>query len=122
PEQGSVLWWTVLLATLFALPGAVAPWALGNAIDAGITTRDAGAVAVWVGVLAIVTLAGALTGGIWHITQVRSWLIASFGTIALTTNKSAELGHVLHRRTPTGEVLSVAGSDAEQFAAFLEVT
>ncbi|MPV50044.1 ATP-binding cassette domain-containing protein [Pseudactinotalea sp. HY160] len=121
-EQGSVLWWTILLATLFALPAAIAPWALGNVIDSGITARDTGAVLLWIGVLAVVTLAGALTGGIWHIAQVRSWLIASFGTIGLVTNKSTELGHVLHRRTPTGEVLSVAGSDADQFAAFLEVT
>ena len=38
------------------------------------------------------------------------------------TRKALQLGHVLTRRTPTGEVLSVSGSDGDQFGALMEVT
>ena len=52
---------------------------------------------------------------------VRSWLVASYGQTSLVTNKTARLGHVLTRRAPTGEVLSVNGSDGEQFGHFIEI-
>ncbi len=41
-----------------------------------------------------------------HTFIVRTWLIALYGTMKMVTRKAAQMGHVLPRRTPTGEVLS----------------
>lgn len=110
-----------LLAVVFLLPAAVAPWALGRALDEGIIGGDNRALGIWVGLLAVTTFLGAATGGLHHLLSVRSWLAASYGTIDLVTNRTLSLGHIQGRRTPTGEALSVAGSDATQFGAFVEV-
>jgi len=42
--------------------------------------------------------------------------------VELVVAKVAELGHVLPRRTPTGEVLSVSSGDSDVFGVVLEVT
>ena len=56
-----------------------------------------------------------------HTYIVRTWLIALYGTMKLVTRKAAQMGHVLPRRTPTGEVLSVASSDSDEFGALTEI-
>ena len=39
----------------------------------------------------------------------------------MVTRKVAQMGHVLPRRTPTGEVLSVAAADSDEFGALTEI-
>jgi ABC-type multidrug transport system fused ATPase/permease subunit len=75
----------------------------------------------WGAVLLAVTMVGALFGILMHTFIVRTWLIALYGTIKMVTRKAAQMGHVLPRRTPTGEVLSVAGSDSDEFGALTEI-
>src|SRR4028119_1799410 len=72
--------------------------------------------------LLLVTCSGAAFGIAMHTLVVRSWLIALYGTTLLVTRKAVQLGHVLPRRSPTGEVLSVAASDADEFGAMTEIT
>src|SRR5699024_506374 len=133
PSPGRFLWWLLrgqgrlitsicLLTVVFLLPAALAPWAFGRAIDEGIIGGDTRAFATWVGLLAVTALLGAAVGGLHHYLSVKAWLIASYGTIDLVTNKTLQLGHVQGRRTPTGEAPSVAGADSTQYAAFAEVT
>jgi ABC-type bacteriocin/lantibiotic exporter with double-glycine peptidase domain len=57
-----------------------------------------------------------------HTLVVRSWLIALYSTTLLVTRKAVQLGHVLPRHTPTGEVLSVSASDADEFGGLTEIT
>lgn len=132
-SPGRLLWWyirqqgllyvaCILLSLTWVLPGATAPWALGKAVDEGIIPGDTGRLALWVGVLLVVTIIGAGSGVLYHTTVVRSWLVALYSTISLVTHKSVRLGHVLPRRVPTGEVLSVSGSDSNQFGGFIEIT
>ena len=64
---------------------------------------------------------GALFGILMHTYIVRTWLIALYGTMKLVTRKAAQMGHVLPRRTPTGEVLSVASADSDEFGALTEI-
>ena len=52
---------------------------------------------------------------------MRSWLISLYGTTQMVTRKIAQMGHVLPRRSPTGEVLSVASSDSDEFGALTEI-
>ncbi len=106
---------------LWQLPLTVGPWVIGRVIDDGILARSGSATLAWSGLLLALTLVG-LFGIAMHTLVVRSWLIALYGTVSMVTRKAAQLGHVLPRRTPTGEVLSVAGSDSDEFGGLTEIT
>ncbi|GAA6526169.1 ABC transporter ATP-binding protein [Intrasporangium sp. DVR] len=121
-QQGALFWAGLVVAVVWMVPQALGPWMVGRAIDTGIVAGDGGATLQWVLILAAVTVVGALSGSVYHTIIVREWLIALYGTTKLVTRKSLQLGHVLTRRTPTGEVLSVSGSDGDQFGALMEVS
>lgn len=127
------LWWVlrqqpdVMLASLtcgllWQLPMTVGPWIVGRAVDEGILGDDVGALATWSGALLAATLVGAVAGIVWHTYIVRSWLIGLYGTTMLVLRKAVQMGHVQPRRTPTGEVLSVASSDSDEFGALTEIS
>ncbi|HEX8780739.1 MAG TPA: ABC transporter ATP-binding protein, partial [Nocardioides sp.] len=126
------LWWIVrrqpdvvavslLFGILWQLPLTAGPWIFGRAVDEGIVPGDASRVAMWGAVLLLVTLAGAAFGIALHTLVVRGWLIALYGTTEMVTRKVAQMGHVLPRRSPTGEMLSVASSDSDEFGAMTEI-
>ena len=103
------------------LPSALSPYLLGRTIDAGILVGDWTATIGWAALLALVILVGAASGIVMHTFAVRGWLISLYGTQKLVTRKSVQLGHVLNRRLPTGEVLSISSSDSNTFGATFEV-
>jgi ABC-type multidrug transport system fused ATPase/permease subunit len=121
-QQGDVIAGAALVGVLWQLPLTVGPWIVGRAIDRGILAGSPDATLRWTGLLLAVTVVGAVFGIVMHTLVVRSWLIALYGTTLMVTRKVAQLGHVLPRRTPTGEVLSVAASDADEFGGLTEVT
>ncbi|MFW6599107.1 ABC transporter ATP-binding protein [Propionibacteriaceae bacterium Y2011] len=110
-----------LLSVVWLLPQFMGPWLLGKAIDEGIVAGSTTDLLRWVGLMLTLMLVGAVGGILSHTYVVKTWLIMSYGTTKLITRKSTELGHVLPRRTPTGEVLSISGSDGEQFGHLTEV-
>lgn len=120
-QQGSLFWAGLLAALIWMVPQTLGPWMVGRAIDAGIVAGDGESTARWVIALAAVTVLGAASGVVYHTLIVREWLIALYGTAKLVTRKALLLGHVLTRRTPTGEVLSVSGSDGDQFGGLMEI-
>ena len=103
------------------LPSALSPFLLGRTIDAGILLGDWTATAGWAALLALVIVVGAASGIVMHTFAVRGWLISLYGTQLLVTRKSVQLGHVLNRRLPTGEVLSISSSDSDTFGSTFEV-
>ena len=110
-----------LLVVAWQLPNVVSPWLLGRAIDAGMVARDPLATLGWAGLLLVAILLGGAGGILQHTYVVRSWVIAIYEIQKRVGHTSGRLGHLLSRRTPTGEVLSVASSDADSFGATLEV-
>ena len=56
-----------------------------------------------------------------HTMVVRTWLVGMYGPMKMVTRKATQLGHVLPQRTPTGEVLSVAAGDTDEFGALTEI-
>ncbi len=118
-------WRVIALSTLFAvlwqLPLTVGPLLFGKAIDHGVDAHSVSGTLYYAGLLLLVTLIGGVFG-IWlHTLIVRSWLIGLYGTMKMVTRKVVQMGHVLPRRTPTGEVLSVASSDSDEFGALTEI-
>ena len=120
-QQGNVVVIAIMLGVLWQLPLIVGPWIFGRAIDAGVVGEDVGVIAAGAGALLVVTLIGAVFGILLHTLVVRSWLISLYGTTMAVTRKAAQMGHVLPRRSPTGEILSVASSDSDEFGAMTEI-
>ncbi len=121
-QQTSVIAGATLVGVLWQLPLTVGPWLVGRAVDQGMLAGSVPATLQWSALLLLVTLVGAGFGIAMHTLVVRSWLIALYGTTLMVTRKAVQLGHVLPRRTPTGEVLSVAASDADEFGGLTEIT
>nr|WP_294690626.1 ABC transporter ATP-binding protein [uncultured Friedmanniella sp.] len=103
------------------LPGAVGPYVVGRIIDDGIRARDLGTVGWLSAWLLGLMVVGAVAGVLSHTLIVRTWLVGMYGAIKLVTRKVTQMGHVLPQRTPTGEVLSVASGDTDQFGGLNEV-
>ncbi|HSP60439.1 MAG TPA: ABC transporter ATP-binding protein, partial [Ornithinimicrobium sp.] len=120
-QQPDLILGACLCSLLWMLPTALTPWVLGRAVDEGIVGGDAARTTAWVAVLLLVTVVGGASGVFYHTVVVRSWLVASYGQTGLVTHQAVRLGHVLPRRAATGEVLSVNGSDGEQFGHFVEI-
>ena len=120
-RQPDVIAVSFVFGILWQLPLTVGPFIFGRAVDEGILPGDAGAVAFWGAILLAVTLVAAVFGIALHTLVVRSWLIALYGTTEMVTRKVAQMGHVLPRRSPTGEMLSVASSDSDEFGAMTEI-
>jgi ABC-type multidrug transport system fused ATPase/permease subunit len=120
-QQGNVVAVAIMFGVLWQLPLIAGPWIFGRAIDAGVVGGDPGAVAAGAGALFVVTLIGAVFGILLHTLVVRSWLISLYGTTMAVTRKAAQMGQVLPRRSPTGEILSVASSDSDEFGAMTEI-
>src|SRR3954451_14497814 len=118
-------WRVIALSTavgvLWQLPLTVGPLLFGKAVDHGILAHSASGTLFWAGLLLLVTVVGATFGIVLHTLVVRTWLIGLYGTMKMVTRKVVQMGHVLPRRTPTGEVLSVASSDSDEFGGLTEI-
>ena len=121
-QQPGVIAAATFVGVLWQLPLTLGPWLVGKAVDEGILAGSSSDLLVWAGLLGLVTVIGAVFGIAMHTLVVRSWLIALYGTIQMVARKSVQMGHVLPRRTPTGEALSVASSDSDEFGALTEIT
>ena len=120
-DQGRVLALNAAVGLLWFLPGTVGPYLMGTAIDRGILRHDLGATAAWASLLLAAITIGVFAGIGMHTAAVSGWLVALYKTMLLVARKVAQMGHVLPRRTPTGEILSVAASDSDTFGALTEV-
>ena len=120
-QQRPILFWSAVTAVLEWLPGALGPYVIGRIVDEGIIARDLGRVGELALVMLGLVLVGVLAGVLNHTLVVRAWLIGMYGPMKLVGRKAVQLGHVLPQRTPTGEVLSVAAGDADEFGALTEI-
>ncbi|HMR50720.1 MAG TPA: ABC transporter ATP-binding protein [Arachnia sp.] len=120
-DQFAVVFSMTLLVVAWQLPSVLSPWLIGKAIDAGMLGRDLWATVGWTSLLLVAVLFGAAGGILQHTLVVRSWLIALYGTQKRVGHTTGRLGHLLGRRVPTGEVLSVSSSDSDTFGVTLEV-
>ncbi|HEY5249931.1 MAG TPA: ABC transporter ATP-binding protein, partial [Dermatophilaceae bacterium] len=121
-QQPGVIATATFVGFLWQLPMTLGPWLVGKTIDEGILAGSSTDLLLWAGLLGVVTVIGAVFGIVMHTLVVRSWLIALYGTIQMVARKAVQMGHVLPRRTPTGEALSVASSDSDEFGALTEIT
>ena len=120
-EQKALIALSSLGYSLWFLPMTLGPWIFGRAVDEGIVGGSEAALLGWAALLLGVVVVGGVFGIVSHTLVVRSWLVALYGALEMVTRKVAQMGHVLPRRSPTGEVLSVASSDSDEFGALTEI-
>lgn len=131
-SPSAFLWWLlrkqadlIAMGTLFGLmwffPSTVNPWLLGKAIDQGVLPHDMGRALVWAGLMLLSITVGVVGGVAMHTVTVASWLVAKFKIVKLVVRKVAQMGHVAPRRTPAGELLSVASGDSDTYGGLVEV-
>ncbi|MET0695770.1 MAG: ABC transporter ATP-binding protein [Propionibacteriaceae bacterium] len=120
-QQASTLSVAALLAVLSFMPGSLGPFLVGRIIDDGIVGGDLSTVVKLALALFAMIVIGAASNVLGHTLIVRSWLVAMYGVMQLVTRKTAQMGHVLPRRTPTGEILAVSTGDSDQFGAMSEI-
>ncbi|WP_416955656.1 ABC transporter ATP-binding protein [Nocardioides sp. T5] len=120
-QQKALIALSSLCYALWFLPMTLGPWIFGRAVDEGIVGGSEAALLGWAALLLVVVVIGGVFGVVSHTLVVRSWLVALYGALEMVTRKVAQMGHVLPRRSPTGEVLSVASSDSDEFGALSEI-
>ncbi|KQV71488.1 ABC transporter [Nocardioides sp. Root122] len=120
-QQKALIALSSLCYALWFLPSTLGPWIFGRAVDQGIVGGSTTALVGWAALLLLVVMIGSVFGIVSHTLVVRSWLVSLYGTLEMVTRKVAQMGHVLPRRSPTGEVLSVASSDSDEFGALTEI-
>lgn len=120
-QQWQVLLAACLVSVLEWLPGSVGPYVIGRVIDSGIRAGEPAVTVRLLLVLLALVLLGVAAGVLYHTLVVRSWLIGMYGPMKLVTRKSTQLGSVLSRRSPTGEVLSVSASDTDEFGGLTQI-
>jgi ABC-type multidrug transport system fused ATPase/permease subunit len=120
-QQKALIALSSLCYALWFLPMTLGPWIFGRAVDQGIVGGSEAALVGWAALLLLVVVIGGVFGVVSHTLVVRSWLVALYGALEMVTRKVAQMGHVLPRRSPTGEVLSVASSDSDEFGALSEI-
>ena len=119
-QRGLISLSSVLIFVWF-LPGSLNPYILGKVVDAGITAHNWDATWKWTAVLVAVIVAGVACNVASSTFGVAGWLVAMFRVTKLVTRKVAQMPHVIVRRVPAGEMLSVAHSDSDTFGALAEV-
>ena len=120
-QQKALIALSSLCYSLWFLPMTLGPWIFGRAVDDGIVGGSTTALLGWAALLLGVVAIGAVFGIVSHTLVVRTWLVGLYGALEMVTRKVVQMGHVLPRRSPTGEVLSVASSDSDEFGALTEI-
>jgi len=116
-QQKGLIGINAVLIAIWFLPGSLNPYILGRIVDSGIVAGDWGTTWRWTIVMVAVILFGITCNVIASTTGVASWLVSMFRITKLVARKVGQMSHVVTRRVPAGEMLSVASSDADQFGA-----
>jgi ABC-type multidrug transport system fused ATPase/permease subunit len=126
------LWWLVLrqpgravsgalLASVWMVLMAAAPYLMSRAVDDGLVPGHLGTLAWWTGVLFVVGAVNAWLSIMRHRTMTRVRIDANFRTVKLIVGQAVRLGAVLSRRAQAGEVITIGVGDVWTIAQSLTV-
>ncbi|WP_116953224.1 ABC transporter ATP-binding protein [Jiangella endophytica] len=101
---------------------ALMPYAVGRAIDDGLTGRGRGDLLLWAGVVLALGVSQALTGMLQDRCALTNALGARYRTLQLVTRQAARLGATLPRKTSAGEVMSVGVADVMHIGRALDLS
>ncbi len=128
----SYLWWLVrcqpgralagaVLASVWMVLMAVAPYLLSKAVDEGLEPGDTAALVGWTTVLFTVGAVNAWVSIMRHRTMTRLRMDALFRTVKVVVGHAVRLGAALPRRVGAGEVVTIGVGDVHTIANSLTV-
>jgi ABC-type multidrug transport system fused ATPase/permease subunit len=126
------LWWIargeartlgmgIVVGIVWMLAQAFLPFAMGRAIDTGVTGRNVRELVLWAGVLLGLGLIQALAGVLRHRLAVTNFLAAAYRTLQVTIRQATGLGATLPRRLASGEVIAVGVADVANVASAFDI-
>ncbi|GAA2644682.1 ABC transporter ATP-binding protein [Streptomyces vastus] len=129
---GRYLWWLVraqpgrsaagaLLASVWFVLMALAPYLLARAIDDGLEPGDRAALIGWSAALLGMGAFNAWLGIMRHRTMTRLRMDANFRTVKVVVGHAVRLGAALSRRAGAGEVVTIGVSDVQTISGSLTV-
>ncbi|MDX3800793.1 ABC transporter ATP-binding protein [Streptomyces sp. AK04-3B] len=110
-----------LLASLWMVLTAIAPYLLSRAVDDGLEPGDTAALAGWTAALLAVGALNAWVSIMRHRTMTRLRMDAYFRTTKVVVGHAARLGAALPRRVGAGEVVTIGVGDVHTIAGSLTV-
>ncbi|MGW4369384.1 ABC transporter ATP-binding protein [Nocardia takedensis] len=110
-----------LFATACMAAQALTPYAIGRAIDEGVTAGDRSRIAAWAAVLFGLAVTQVVAGVFRHHYGTSVRFTAAYRTVEELTRRIAVLGSALSRRTSSGEVVSVGVTDINSVGNALNV-
>jgi ABC-type multidrug transport system fused ATPase/permease subunit len=111
---------TVLVGTLWMVPGAVIPLVVGAAVDAGVAQRDTGALTRDVALVVVLGLAQMVSGGALDFLAHGMWLHAASATQRTVSGHVLRLGASLAPQAAGGDVTAVTTSDLNKIGNLFE--
>ncbi|MEU0343415.1 ABC transporter ATP-binding protein [Streptomyces bobili] len=128
----SYLWWLTcrqpgralagaVLASVWMVLMAVAPYLLSRAVDDGLEHGDTAALALWTAALLVVGAFNAWVSIMRHRTMTRLRMDANFRTVKVVVRHAVRLGAALPRRIGAGEVVTIGVGDVQTIAMSLTV-
>ncbi|MDR0783676.1 MAG: ABC transporter ATP-binding protein/permease [Propionibacteriaceae bacterium] len=109
-----------VLYLVYYLPGILNPYLLSRIVDDGIIAGNWAVTWRLTIVMVILIVVGVACSAGGHFIGVACWLVSMFRVTKLVIRKVGQMSHVVTRRVPAGEMLSVANSDSDNFGAVVE--
>ncbi|MEV4311758.1 ABC transporter ATP-binding protein [Actinocrispum sp. NPDC049592] len=111
----------MLFGSLWMVPLALVPLAIGEAIDQGIAARNTPALLLWI--VALLALGVVLSSSTYMLTRCgdQAWFTSARILQNTVIRHATGLGAALPQKIKTGEIVAVGASDLHSIAGVMEV-
>jgi ABC-type multidrug transport system fused ATPase/permease subunit len=121
-HQISTLAAGICLGIVWMVAQALMPFALGRAVELGLSEGDTGALWRWAGILLALGVLQAVAGVLRHRVAVFNWLKASYRLIQAVSHHAARVGPAVRSQLSTGEVVATVSNDALRAGGAFDIT
>ncbi len=112
----------IVLGIVWMVAQAMMPFALGRAVDRGLSDDDTHALWLWAGVLLGLGVLQAVAGVLRHRFAVLNWLQASYRMIQVVSHHAVRAGPAVRAKLTTGEVVATVSNDALRAGGAFDIT
>jgi ABC-type multidrug transport system fused ATPase/permease subunit len=112
----------IALGIVWMVAQALMPFALGRAVERGLSQDDTRALWLWAGILLGLGILQAAAGVLRHRFAVLNWLQASYRMIQVVSHHAVRAGPAVRGRLTTGEVVATVSNDALRAGGAFDIT
>ena len=112
----------VCFGIVWMVAQALMPFALGRAVEVGLTEGDREGLWEWAGVLLGLGVLQAVAGILRHRFAVINWLQASYRMMQVVSHHATRVGPAIRSNLSTGEVVATVSNDALRAGGAFDIT